>query len=417
MALAAGTSALQDLLAIGAATADGAGRRAGLERAAALSPANWRYTLELARLDQATGRHQSALERYTEAIERFPGCGRCWLGIAECQDALGEDPIPALSHAVALGSSETAVRTRAGVVYAKRGLEDEAAREFSAALGGRRDDRTEFYALLHRMYDPTFVLSRVVTDGDLGSYFAFARSRLDPGEVKAIWDRYRQTAVPAEEQTAYVRYLLKHGLAHDAWEIAHSGPPPPLGTVLDGGFEAADRNRPFGWRVTDGEGVRARISQCTDCESGRSALHLRFDGEHNVHYFGAVHTVPVVGGANYILRAKIKYDEVSGANGPGLFVRGLPIDGGSMGRLCSFQVAGERLAGTSDWRESTLHFTVPASCQGVQIVVARPRTQSLDQFAAGELWVDDVRLDPAPSAPTEQAAEDANPTNLAGGPA
>ncbi|MFP6626097.1 MAG: hypothetical protein VCA74_03430, partial [Deltaproteobacteria bacterium] len=306
-ALVAAAFSGRELVASYHASRDGAARIEGLERAARISPSNWRYPLELASIKQAMGLHAEAGLLYRQAISRFGGCGLCWVGLAETEAALGRDPGDALAKARRFGRAQTNVRTRAAVIFARRGQLDEAAGEFRAALGGYRwGEKRELFALLHRVFAAEFVLARIVPTQDLKAYFHFTRTHLGPADVAWAWQAYRRSGggdargvAGPPVRHAYVDYLLAHGMVHEAWRVGLESLAPPIGTVLNGGFEDTSDHGRLGWRIGEMEGVRTQVVACPDCPQGGRALRLRFDGEHNVHYFRVVQYVPVIPGAAY----------------------------------------------------------------------------------------------------------------------
>ncbi len=398
-------NSVRELTGIYFASASGAGAVAGLERAFSLTPSNWRYAHQLAGVSKAVGRHESAVHYYGLAIDAFEGCGPCWIGLAEALSALGRDPTQALDGARHYGRSQTGVRTRAAVVLSRLDDVDAAAEEFSAALGGHRKDRRQFHGLLHRVYPAEFVLGRIVTDADLPSYFSFALEALGPEDTARIWSRYSSMETSRVHRQPYVGYLLKHGRVHDAWHVAFDAPAPLQGPVVNAGFEAYGDAGHFDWTVERGEGVRARVSPCSDCSPGRRALRLTFDGEHNVHYFGVRQYVPVQPGGSYRLKARVKYDELSSARGPGIFVDGARDLSRSDGGGCRLWVVGEQFTGSSSWTDTELEFTVPAECDGIRILVGRPGTRRLDRFVGGDFWVDDLSLEAIENLPGNSLQE------------
>ena len=102
-ALVAAAFSGRELVASYHASRDGAARIEGLERAARISPSNWRYPLELASIKQAMGLHAEAGLLYRQAISQFEGCGLCWVGLAETEAALGRDPGASLAKARRFG--------------------------------------------------------------------------------------------------------------------------------------------------------------------------------------------------------------------------------------------------------------------------------------------------------------------------
>jgi tetratricopeptide (TPR) repeat protein len=349
------------------------------------------------------GKPERALAHYRRAIKSYSACGRCWMGVAEAQSVLRQDPIPALERAIEYGSSSTDVRTRAASLLARSGRLDEAATEFGAALGGRREDRWEFYSLLHRVYDGEFVIENIITDADAESYLVYALTALAPSGVERAYDLYRAGGEDDPElRDTYVLYLLRRGLAHDAWRIAfEDGRDCGL---IDTAFEGPTRYGHFGWKIRDVEGVDADVVRCDDCGGDRAALRLRFDGEHNVHFQEARVTVPVLPGYQYRMSARLRHEELTSASGPGILVRGIADQTDTMVRSCDLWALSETLQGSSDWRTLSVDFLVPDECEGIRLYVARPRTKRLDQFVSGELWVDEIDLSVL-STPADRAVE------------
>jgi len=399
-----------ELLALHQAAKKGPARLAGLQRAAALSPLNYRYYLHQARIVGGAGQQAQARELYEAAIQLFPACGGCWLGVAEADAALGADPSDALTKAVEYGRSETTVRTRAAVLYARMGKSEEAAREFSAALGGRIRDRSEFYDLLNRLYPDDFVLDRIITDDDLISYFSFTQRSLPIDAVERVWRRVSQLPDAAEAQRpTYTRYLVQHGRVHAAWATAFHEDVPPFGTVLEPAVSGGDDGGPFGWRISSAEGVRAEATRCRDCTSAGYAIRLRFDGDHDPQYLGTSQITPVIPGAHYRLSARVKYDDLTSASGPLVLVQGVGDAGQPFGSSadCGLRAVSEQFRRTSDWHPVVVEFDVPRGCEGIRIFIARLRAKSLNKFVGGELWVDSVQLALAVRSTTEASEKTA----------
>lgn len=376
-----------------AARAVGAGT-SGLEAAARLSPLNWNVRLVLGDVAAAAGRPELAARWYREAIARNPACALCSVALAEVETRLGNNPDPWLERAIRYGRSTTSVRVRAGALLARLGRDEEAAREFAAASFGQQENqKKDFFSLLRRIYPDDVVLDRIIPDEIVPSYFAFARSQLDPPIVQRVWERCERLGYGPESRAEYVAYLLRHGLAHQAWTVQFAGSSPAFGKVQDGDFEHLATNSAFSWRVTNGEGVRAQVVDCPDCADRGRALAVRFDGETNVHYGGVWANVPVTPGGLYRLTARVKGSGLTSAQGPALAILGLTGLEQDATHNCAFRILGESFHGTFDWRTTSLVFSVPSACEGVQVAVIRLRTRRLDKFIAGELWVDDVVLE------------------------
>jgi hypothetical protein len=68
-------------------------------------------------------------------------------------------------------------------------------------------------------------------------------------------------------------------------------------------------------------------------------------------------------------------------------------------------VVGEEFTGSSSWTDTDLEFTVPDECEGIRILVGRPRTRRLDRFVGGDFWVDEVSLEAIEDLPGDSLQE------------
>ena len=125
---------------------------------------DWQHVYKLGEVERAVRHRGRALVLYRKALARNPSCALCYLGIAEVDFDTGKDPDPWIARAVEFGRANTDVRLRAAILLARMGDHERAAGEFGAALAGRRSDRQDLFALLHRIYDDEFVIDRIVTD-------------------------------------------------------------------------------------------------------------------------------------------------------------------------------------------------------------------------------------------------------------
>lgn len=389
-----------ELIALKLATDTTAAQLSSIDTASRLSVLNWRYPLRQAGLFAASGRHDAAVEHYREALRRFPGCGACWIGLAESELALGRQHETSLRNAIQFGRSVTTVRTRAGVLHSRLGEQQPAKVEFAAALGGQRFEKDDFFMLLHRMFDPITVLDDIVPAHTLGPYLDFAIRRLDLSSTQMIWERCRENGVNEERRRRYARYLAKHGRYLGAWTLAIGNESPRL---LNADFESpSERDEIFGWQLTDAQGVRARVIQCPHCPEGQRALRLRFDGNENPRYHGISQTVPLQAGRSYRITADVTYEEVTSAEGVRLSVAGVSgvADSNSSATSeCRMQSISDELHGSSDWRQVSLDFYLPEACSAVRLVIGRRRADGLDRHIGGEIWFDNFALEARPHHP------------------
>lgn len=380
----------RELAALKSASMSGLDRVVGLQRSAALSPRNWRYQLELAQLSAAVGRQEDALTLYTKALTEFPACGICWIGLAETRDAMGHDPFAAIANASRFGRSITTVRTRAAVLQSKHNRHQAAASEFSAALGGRAKDEKEFLLLLTRIYPTDFILREIVTDAEIASFFDFARAHLPVEDVDAIWERHQKVGVSIESRRGFVAYLLRRGYVRKAWRV-ESGEASITGRI-DREFVASSDHGLFGWRFDDAPGMRTRIVSNPDRRETGRVLRLKFDGEHNVDSAGASLIVPVVPTAVYMLRLRVRRENVTSAEGPRVVVKGVAAESGPSSN-CRFHAQTNDFRLSGEWMDVALPMEIPRECEGIRVLVGRFGTRRLNRFISGTAWFDGFRLE------------------------
>jgi tetratricopeptide (TPR) repeat protein len=395
------------VVAITIASGEGLERLSGLERALTWTPSAWRYHYDLGSVARAVGQYDHALLRFDAAIARFPACGICWVARAETEAAMGVDPTDSILQAVKHGRSQTGVRTRTAVLYAKLGRQTEALREFGAAAGGQVDNPYEFFSVLHRLYETQQILDAVVPHWQLAEYFTYARKYLDAESTALVWNRLSTTPESVRHRRYYANDLLRRGTVHAAWRTSFGADAPVGVDLFDGDFSGKHDRHPWGWRIEEVEGVRVDTARCADCEVGDKALRLKFGGDHNPDFHGVVQYIPVLPGAAYLLKARVKYQGLTSARGPSLFVDGITGAMGTSARQCRLRIAGEELLRDSDWRVIQVAFVVPAACEGVRVMVARRKTNKLDRYIRGELWVDHMHLEilSTPSKSVEEPAE------------
>ncbi len=180
-----------------------------------------------------------------------------------------------------------------------------------------------------------------------------------------------------------VNFLMQnqaYSLAYSIWSrhIAEDEP----GVVYNHGFEKELLGYGFGWRWNKVKGVTFDLSYSQHVE-GRHSFHLRFDGEHNPGFVTPYQIVYLAEPGNYLLRAFVKTRSITSSEGPYLFVQG---QSGSEAR-------GPKLRGDNAWREVLIPFSLSKGDNAVVIGVRRDKSNKLNRFLGGELWIDKVNIE------------------------
>ena len=174
------------------------------------------------------------------------------------------------------------------------------------------------------------------------------------------------------------------GEAYARWagEIAKTGGRIPL--VYNGDFGQPLSNRGFGWRQRRVPGVLLALEQVGGTTG--PAAYLRFLDRRVPH--GGLEQPLFLSPGRYQLSIRMRAQRLRAATGLQWTIACVG-KGGIVARL-------DPVNGNQPWRESAVVFDVPAGCQGQWLRLVNPVAAGAAQRVAGELWVDDVKIDRQP---------------------
>jgi hypothetical protein len=116
---------------------------------------------------------------------------------------------------------------------------------------------------------------------------------------------------------------------------------------------------------------------------GRRSLKIIFDGKENVDFGHVYQFLSLKPMTEYELKVNMKTKGITTKSG-------LKIEISGVGP--AFTKASEPLTGDNEWKESVILFRTPAQSQGGLVKIRRERTDKLDRFISGTVWVDNFRL-------------------------
>jgi len=241
--------------------------------------------------------------------------------------------------------------------------------------------------------DPDQLLDRIVpaTDAHWEAAMDFAFRQRDRALAEAVWGRL------AADQSAdsplfltYFEFLLREGDIDQAMALwQRSDPRYRPGTVLNGGFDREfGPARGLNWRVDrPPEGVR--IERDLDI-FGKPPASLRVDfaGSHNLRLAHPSIQVPLPAGQRFRLSGQWRGQGLTTRARPYLFVRAL--DGAMNRRL---DLPGAQFG----WQEFSLDLDLPEGARLIEISLRRDSTQAFDRYIGGQLWLDEIEIEPLPT--------------------
>jgi len=362
-----------------------------LERGRRLMPSNAAFAQALGRKALVRGEASEALRLAEEAIRIFPYRGSAWLDLAEAKLKMGdrEGALRAAQTASMLGPSKGKWRWRAARLLLQAGWAEQGAAELAAVARIDPSRRHDAYDLAWTVFgEQDLVLRRIVPQDPQARvdylYYLMARHRV--AAAMQAWALAKGAASRAQ-RLSYVDFLLGQGEVEEAWRVwGDMFPEASVGSIQDGSFAAAPVGYGFGWRVGSTQGAAARIEGGP--QGGERALVVEFSGE-NPDFNHGYQIVRVEEERSYRLRARARWEAVTSASPPRLYVRDY--------RGCAgLNVASAGFAGTGETLVE-LDFTAPAGCRAVVVGLERQKTHKLDRNITGKVWITRVELSLVPA--------------------
>ena len=265
---------------------------------------------------------------------------------------------------------------------------DLASREMKALLLLEPSKRPVIFQLAYRLFDGNLemVMAQVIPlDQQVMEDFLFYL--FDHEKAAEAWQLWQELElrdwVTERALKGMVNFLMQnqaYSMAYSIWSrhVAMDEP----GVVYNPGFEKELLGYGFGWRWEKVKGVSYDLSYSQHVE-GRHSFHLRFDGEHNPSFATPYQIIYLAEPGNYLLRAFVKTRSITSSEGPYLFVQG---QNGAVAK-------GPKLRGDNAWREILIPFSLEKGDNAVVIGIRRDRSNRLNRFLGGELWIDKVSIE------------------------
>lgn len=337
------------------------------ETAVSLNPWDYRYWLELARLEEAAGDQGRA---------------------SECMET-----------ALFLNRAYTPLYWQAGNFFLKHGQAARATRCFHQTLRGDPGLLRQVLALSWRFYpDRAKLIQELVPPepGLISGAMYWCLERRETELAMDCWRRLRAGGKPFELSAAYplVDHLIGLGRfaeAHRVWREALAA---TLGLefrafrddVFDGGFELPLSNGGFGWRAA---GSPQR--EFTECPAprfrGLRSLRIDFDGTENLAGPFLRQSIWLEKPGTYWLEYAILTENLT--SDQGVYWR---IDSVAAGPPRIELARGPKHLEEGDWRLVSVPFEVPAAGTLIELTCQRDRSRKIDPYLGGRLWLDSISL-------------------------
>ncbi len=199
-----------------------------------------------------------------------------------------------------------------------------------------------------------------------------------------LWEKIDHTQLEAKEILRYIS-LLRDNQKIDKAALLWREYYPYDNLLYNGNFSLTLVKGGFGWRIWHNEEFEFEVQNQGE---KKTALHLRFNGETNIHFRHVSQLVPLSAGQHFTLTGELRSKGVTTDQRPFIEVAG---------RDCSLRSATEMVEPDQDWTPFSLSFTVPEEChQGVEVRLRRLPSKKIDSRISGDLWVTNLSLQNVP---------------------
>jgi tetratricopeptide (TPR) repeat protein len=162
-------------------------------------------------------------------------------------------------------------------------------------------------------------------------------------------------------------------------------PPTAVGRITNGGFEgliSPEKPEVFQWEIAAGNEPRIGISE-DEKHAGEKSLTLIFSSAVNQEFRSVTQTVAVESGREYEFRGFYKSSLETSAT-----LKWEIVDTVSGGVLA----ATEAIENQTNWKDQAVNFTTSAGTEGVIIRLVREQCTSTNCSISGTVWFDDLSL-------------------------
>jgi Carbohydrate binding domain len=359
----------------------------GIEKAISLTPDNPDNYLLLATYLNLDFTEDTApiLSLYKKALELVPFNYNYWFSLSEFLKDKGYDDraVYALRIATNMAPGIVSLRWNAGLLALELNRRDMVISNFRKVISSDPARRKLAFAALSQYMSDADDIFDTIPEEFLPSYLAFLMNTNKLYESKVVFDKLKsQGDVPDSLFLDYVNFTIDKRdilFAKELWSGRYGN----WNGLWNGSFEDEPLNRGFDWRL-DKHAAGAEILRVKSGYDGSYSMEVKFDGTENLDFGHVEQIIPVEPNHGYSLSSYMKTEGITTKNGIQWEMYCLGTYGPAS--------RSEPLIGTQNWKLVTLSFTTPSDCHAVELRLRRYKSDKLDRFISGKVWVDKVVL-------------------------
>lgn len=234
--------------------------------------------------------------------------------------------------------------------------------------------------------DSELITDKIITDESIVDYLQFILRKGDVSESKRVFENIREINLEqnVDDRTFqnFINLLIAHkeiDYAYAEWRNKYPLETPDL--VWNSKFENDILNYGFDWIVNEGNNFEISI----DDISNSKKLRIDFNGEDNLDFRNLYQIVPVEPGSEYDFIYNMETLDITTRNGLGWEI--ICFNTNELIDKTQF------LTGTNSGRDYKKKIFIPENCNSIKILLRRYRSNKLDKYINGTIWINKVMLD------------------------
>ncbi|MGB5685987.1 MAG: hypothetical protein WBM35_09255 [Candidatus Electrothrix sp.] len=335
------------------------------------------------------GNHKNARKWLQKALRANPVYIPAWLTLAELENDSGNTTrsLEILEYLDSLMQDVLRWRWEKAMLAYLLGREDILEADLSWLLQQENLSRQTKQKILKFAFilwsEPAELMKKMGKENYV-SLFLHAVRMKNMEQAEFLWTEMDHTQLEKKQVLQYINLLINNQKSNTAallWKEYY----PADNLLYNGNFSTPLVKGGFGWRTWRSEEVEVEVQNQGE---KKTALHLRFNGETNIHFRHVKQFVPLSAGQHVTLTGELQSKEMTTDQRPFIEIAG---------RDCSLQAATAMVEPNQDWTPFSLSFIVPEECQqGVEIRFSRLPSKKIDSLISGDLWVANLSLQNAP---------------------
>lgn len=329
----------------------------------------------------ANGNLPRALALYQKALANFVLHVPSWLGIAELFNDLGQHD----KATAALRTVHTFAANSEDIAWSKALLAHELDQEdiltdsLSWLTAHHPHKFPQILALADLRWQDTATLMRHFSTAQYANLLDHYILLKEMGKAAIVWQGLEQAGLLTREiALKYVNCLLQQDEIAPAAVVWRKHYQEGDQLLYDGSFQEPFVDSGFAWRITRAKGTSWQQL------SGRGGLTITFDGTENAS-FRLSQIVPLAAG-HYLFKGSQQAKGLTTDQRPFWSITGYKCEG--------LAVTDSMLPPNLDRQGFVLPFTVPDSCQAVQLTLQRNTSYFFDNKIAGTITLEGLSIEP-----------------------